>query len=69
MNEREQQAFDLKNEILRELLKINQCVQSLEHRANKIPIATANPEALLDFRRKLASLRIAAEEADIYRII
>lgn len=69
MNEREQQAFGLKNEILRELLKINQCVQSLEHRANRIPIATANPEVLLDFKRKLDLLRIAAEEAAIYRII
>jgi hypothetical protein len=69
MNEREQQAFDLKDEIIRELIKIDQCVRSLEHRANRIPIATANPEVLLDFRRKLTSLRIAAEEASIYRII
>lgn len=69
MNEREQQVFDLKDEIIRELIKIDQCVRSLEHRANRIPIATANPEVLLDFKRKLDLLRIAAEEAAIYRII
>lgn len=67
--DREQQVSELKGNICSELLKIQQAVEQLRNRTLRIPIRNADLEAVNDFYRKVISLKFAAHEAAIYRII